>query len=471
MSNRAMIEHRVCIDLPGEPVECWVETDVTVLLRKHRDVIFDLHIKPGSTYTVEATEDWIYDVAKKKRIKQGQFSDGQRYHIWISRDFKGYLLLKQDGKELQRYSMFQLRLTSGDSDPKFKPDPIIIAMGRNAANSLPAGVESRAAGLGPSQVVGPAALSGFGGAPVLDHSALLRTQQWFPLPIELSPETTVAPPQVAHVVEVEKRSIPQEVLDQVAAGGADETAIDTNKIATRNWLLGQLAGAAAFLNDNKQWITELWAERFRLMKIVHKNAGERWYVVFTGNPRLRKVITAAKYGVKHEKVLTIAGGAGAVKSGAAAAWEGSKGAFKKAGLIALVFTITLDTAEWLHDYEQVGPDGKHKRDFADLLGKIGIDLAKAGLSAAIASLVVGALVTAATVIAGLSVPVIGIVIGTIFVAGGVGYALDMVDKETHATDHLVAWFRAIGEKLRSSAEYLEKSMPKDYKGYPLMYTP
>lgn len=40
MSGRAMMGHQVCIDLPGEPVECWAETDVTVLLRKHRDVIF-----------------------------------------------------------------------------------------------------------------------------------------------------------------------------------------------------------------------------------------------------------------------------------------------------------------------------------------------------------------------------------------------------------------------------------------------
>jgi hypothetical protein len=60
-----------------------------------------------------------------------------------------------------------------------------------------------------------------------------------------------------------------------------------------------------------------------------------------------------------------------VESGAAAAWEGTKGAIKKAGLIALIFTVALDTAEWLHDYEHIGPDGKHKKDFADPLAKIG----------------------------------------------------------------------------------------------------
>ncbi|MDI7065495.1 hypothetical protein QMO17_30050, partial [Klebsiella pneumoniae] len=65
MGNRPLIQHTVCIDLPGEPVECWAESDITVLLRKHRDVIFDIQVKKGASYTVEATEDWIYDVAKK----------------------------------------------------------------------------------------------------------------------------------------------------------------------------------------------------------------------------------------------------------------------------------------------------------------------------------------------------------------------------------------------------------------------
>lgn len=466
-----MMGHQVCIDLPGEPVECWAETDVTVLLRKHRDVIFDIDLKKGATYTIEATDDWIYDVAKKKRVKQGQFSDGQLFHIWISRDFKGYLLLKQNGKLLQRYSMLQFGATGSSPDPKVKPAPIIIAMGFNPAGPFPTAAGPQTMVASALRATDSPALSGYSPAPGRTDPAVLQPHHWFPLPINLASDTTIEAPQEAHVMEVDKRSIPQEVLDQVAAGGADETAIDTNKIATRNWLIGQLAGSVAFLSDNRKWIAELWSERFRLMKIVHKRAGERWYVVFTGNPRLRNLITAARYGVKHEKVLTIAGGAGTVKSGAAAALEGLKGAFKKAGSIALIFTVSVDTAEWLHDYEELGPDGKPKKDFADLLGKIGIDLAKAGLSAVIASVLVGAIVAGATILIGVSLPVVGIVVGTIIVAIGVGYGLDWVDKETGATGHVIGWFRAVGEKLKTSAEYLEKSMPKDYEAYSLMYMP
>jgi hypothetical protein len=467
MSGRAMVEHRVCIDLPGEPVECWAETDVTVLLRKHRDVIFDLAVKPGATYTVEAPEDWFYDVTKKKRVKQGQFSDGQRYHIWISRDFKGYLLLKQNGKELQRYSMFQFGLSGGNSDPKVKPEPIIIAMH----------VDPR----GGAQRVAATPLMISGALPITDSQSLfdfanptdasLRPlappQQWCPLPVHLAKDTPVESPQQAHVVEVDKQSIPHELLDQVAAGGSAETAIDTNKIATRNWLLGQFAGMAAFVSDNKEWIRELWSEKFRLTKIVHKRVGERWYVVFTGNPRSRELITAARYGVKHEKVLTIAGGAGSVESGIAAAWEGTKGTLKKAGLIALIFTITLDTAEWLHDYQQVGADGKPKRDFADLLGKIGIDFAKAGLSAAIASSLVG---LAVALLAGvIALPVAAIVVGTLVVAVIVGYGLDLLDQKMHITDHAISGIRSLGGVLKRSADYLEEVAKKDYLRYSTMF--
>ncbi|TAM55062.1 MAG: hypothetical protein EPN57_03340 [Paraburkholderia sp.] len=203
------------------------------------------------------------------------------------------------------------------------------------------------------------------------------------------------------------------------------------------------------------------------MKIVHKNAGERWYVVFTGNPRSRRLITAARYRVKHQKVLTIAGGAGSVESGTAAAWEGIRGVAKKAGLIALIFTMTLDAAEWLHDYEQIGPDGKRSKDFADLLGKLGIDFLKAGISAAIASAVVG---EAVALLAGsIMVPVSAIVIGTLVVAALVGYGIDLLDKKVDGTAHGIAFVRAIGESLKHSAEYLQKAAKKDYESYSLMF--
>jgi hypothetical protein len=477
MGDRPLVQNTVCIDLPGEPVECWADTETTVLLRKHRDVLFDIHIKSGASYLLEATDDWFYDVAKKKRVKQGQFSDGQRYHIWISRDFKGELLLKRAGNVLYRYSMKQLGVSTTSADPKVKPEPIIIAVKENTATHLPGSASSSVPTSGPlsqsSTLLSKPATPDYlhlGTSADLLRSPMSRPDALAcPVPVKLAQSATVEPMQEAHIYQVSKESIPQEVLDALASGGGDETALDTNKITTRNWLIGQLAGATAFLSDNKEWIGELWSETFRLTRVVHKNVGERMYVVFSGNPRLRTLITAARYGVKNEKVFTIAGGAGTVESGAAAAWEGTKGAIKKAGLIALIFTVALDTAEWLHDYEQIGADGKRKKDFADLLAKIGMDLLKAGLGAAIASALIGTVV--ALVAGTVAVPVAAIVVGTIIVAAAVGYGLDWVDKKTHATERLTSWIRSIGQSLKSGAEYLEKSMPKDYDSYPLIYMP
>jgi hypothetical protein len=470
-------------------VSCWTDTETTVLLRKHRDVLFDIKLKAGATYTVDTPQDWFYDVAKKKRVQHGQFTDGQRYHIWVGRSFKGRLTIKQNGKELQHFTMQTLGLTDSSPDPKHKPAPIIIALGHRP-DTPPAAAASPAA----SKPAGAAA-AGHAGAPVnaMAHapatasvpapaSAAARLGPTTPvaqaapvqpqhptsaLPVQLKPGTEVMPTQDAHVVQVDHESIPSIVLDALASGGGDETAIDPNNIATRNWLIGQLAGAAAYLHGNQEWISELWGERFRLVKVIHKNVGERMYVVFTGNQKTRELITASKYGVKNAKVLTIGGGAGNFESATSAVWENSKGAFKKSGLIALIFTIGLDTAEWLHDYEQIGPNGKRKKDFADLLGKIGMDLAKAGLSAAIATVVVGAIVAglAGTV----ALPVAAIVVGTMIVAVAVGYGLDYIDKKTHATEHVSSWLRSIGEALKSGAEYLANAMPKDYDGYPMMY--
>ncbi|OJA62610.1 hypothetical protein BGV68_03740 [Burkholderia ubonensis] len=467
--GRPLVRHNVCIDLPGEPVSCWAETDITVLLRKHRDVIFDLHTIKGATYSVEAPDDWIYDVSQKKRVKQGRFSDGQRYHIWIGRDFKGELVLKRDGKVFQRYSMLQFGLVDASSDPKVKPEPIIIAMDISKPASQPPFVATQARPLGAS-INSNSQGSMLGSLQTLGTFNPLSIEQpeVFPLPIKLSQDADVASTQHAFVTEVNLAAIPREFVDTLSSGGADETAIDTNKIATRNWLTAQLSGAAAFLHDNKKWADELWSQKFRLVKIVHRNAGERWYVVFSGNPRLREMMSASRYGLQHEKVLTIAGGAGSMASRSAAAKEAFKGAFKKAGLIALIFSIALDVAEWLRDYEKIDKDGKRTKHVSDLLGKILIDLAKAGLNAVVTSIVVGLVVGFFGTV---GLPVWGIVVGTIFVACAVGYGVDLVDKKIHATEAVTAFVKWVGESIRTSAEYLEKAMPKDYEGYPMMFTP
>lgn len=59
----------VCIDLPGESVQCWRSTDkVQVILKKHRDVIFELSLAQEKKYTVESTGSDFYNANKKKLL-------------------------------------------------------------------------------------------------------------------------------------------------------------------------------------------------------------------------------------------------------------------------------------------------------------------------------------------------------------------------------------------------------------------
>jgi hypothetical protein len=84
----------VCIDLPGETVQCWRSSDnIRVRLRKHRDIFFDINLKASAIYTVESAFDF-YSPRDKKLLKRANFWDGERFNVWVGRGFKGKLVLK-----------------------------------------------------------------------------------------------------------------------------------------------------------------------------------------------------------------------------------------------------------------------------------------------------------------------------------------------------------------------------------------
>ncbi len=473
MSGRAMMGHQVCIDLPGEPVECWAETDVTVLLRKHRDVIFQLELKAGEAYSVEATHDWMYDVKKKKRVKKGEFRDGERYHLWVARDFKGELVLSMNGSVIHRYSLLDFDLRGESSDPSVKPAPLILTLGRNVgsiahlqATGTPQRHMSRFAKPTPlvcrntdgelpgSAWWGDMIPLNFGAEPSVDTTAPMLT----------SPQTHAEEDTIIHVFEVSLTNAPEKVVEFASSGGED-TALDTNKIVTRNWLLGQLAGGASFVKDNLGELRDLWNRSFRLMRIVHPKAGAKIYVVFRGNAGLRKVITGTRYGAKSTKILAITAGTGTLESATAAAWDAGKGAFRRATGVALIFTITLDIAEWYRDYSKIDRHGHRSKDLFDLFAKASVDLGAAWVTAAVSTALVGVVTTwllSTTMIAGVSVCAVAVAV--IGVAVLVGYVFNLADNEFHITK----W---AADKLRDAAKALETSHSRDYNGYPTIFMP
>lgn len=137
---------RVCIDLPGEEFSCYVtEPNVEVMLRKHRDVVFDINQGKSASYTVFADQSDFYNARDKKLVEHKKkhkvtFKDGERLHIWISRDFKGRLLLKQDNALLGEYHPNRLDRTDYGSDPITKPEPLVIAIGKAPTSGASVGM-------------------------------------------------------------------------------------------------------------------------------------------------------------------------------------------------------------------------------------------------------------------------------------------------------------------------------------------
>lgn len=170
------------------------------------------------------------------------------------------------------------------------------------------------------------------------------------LPVKLPSAAQTAPEQIGHVFEENVTTIPSDLVHLVETGGADETAIDTQKVATRNWIIGQFIGTAGYFGDNLPWVSELWKSNFRLIRIMHKWVGPKWCVVFKGSLKSREEITAAKYGTKNSKIFAIMGGAVSAESMFQSAWKSAKGAVTmKAGVITIVFTVGLDFGEWYND--------------------------------------------------------------------------------------------------------------------------
>lgn len=203
------------------------------------------------------------------------------------------------------------------------------------------------------------------------------------------------------------------------------------------------------MGDNLPWIRDLWAQKFYLSKVKGKV-----YIIFKGSPGLRKFMTGTRYLSDTTKVVAISAGAGTVSGVHKAGWEAVKGSMKGAARFALIFTMALDVAEWINDYEQRDPvTGKPKRDFYDLGAKIFTDVAWAAVGAAISTAFMAGLLF----LAGGSVGLL-VVIGAIGFAVLIGFGLAYIDSQIGITP-------TIAKAARDAAAYLDGKLPRDYVDY------
>ena len=462
----SMPKQNVCIDIPGEPFCAWGGHEVEVVLRKSRDVVFDINTgKKDKEYCIETPGQWFYDVRSKKRVQQTKFKDGELCHIWIARNFDGLILLKNNGSIVNVYSPRELDPTVYMEDPKIKPLPLIFSLRDNQKTSQAPKASSPVSPSAPSHSSSHSASGSSSsastastGKPTAISGGIASAQHSSQSASSSNSQTSEA----MHVVEINLEDAP-EAIGEFFKNGGEETAIDTNHQLTRNWIFTQITAALATKNDSAEWREGLSGVKFVITTVKHPHGVVKRYVVFKGNRKTFDIFKKSKYGIGKEKIFCVSLGAGSVEGAVKASINAGKEAFKKAGLLAVLFTITLDSAEWIKDWGDVDPKtGKPKRSVMDLFAKIGSDLAKAFLSSVIGTLISSAIVSFFAVAYSVTLPVTLVVVGTFLVIVGVGYGLDWIDNHLHLTE-------TIGKWLNEAAEYLEKAFSSDYVQYQLTY--
>lgn len=178
------------------------------------------------------------------------------------------------------------------------------------------------------------------------------------------------------------------------------------------------------------------------------------YVFLTGSTRHRRNLPAHRYSSMSTKVMGFTFGAGSAAGLRHATWGAVKGNFKGAGLVVILFTIALGVAEWLLDYRQRDPiTGKPKQNLTDLFVKIGIDVTKNLVNAAMLNYGFGLALLAAG-----SASIALIVAGTIVLTVLFSYGVDLLDKEFGVSEK-------IASAIKGAPALLEAKMEKDYRGF------
>jgi hypothetical protein len=441
----------VCIDLPGETVQCWRSNDnIKVILRKHRDVIFDLNLGKGKTYTVQATESNFYNARDKKLVYAKRrdavtFKDGERLHLWVTRSFEGALVLKCGSEILMKLTPNEVDKQQYDDAPKTKPAPIIVALGPSGISKEP-----------PAKT------------------------DWAPQPWQTQTKTPVsqAAPideecSVICVVEGTVKGMPAIVAKHFEKGGGKSglADIDPNETATRNWIWGQVVGTVAYVDDNWSWLRASLDSKthkgFRLVSAkIHLVRGKvRFY--FSGFSKYNNVFGPGGFGPGHERVMNIFAGVGKTSSAFASVMKNVGASFRSCALVSFIFGAVTSVAEWKDDV---------KKDGYDLAAVLLVGVAKAVISALLVAALV-ALLVMAIMFAGLAaVPVMAIGVLTIGLGIVANYGVEAGDKalgkavtgDSKNTDGIATtiapWLRKAGTSIENTWKILVEKYPADYEG-------
>ena len=451
----------VCIDLPGESVQCWRSSDnIRVVLRKHRDVFFDIHLTPGASYTVESVQEF-YCPRDKKLVKRATFQDGERFHLWVGREFQGTLVLKSSSKVLSTFEPNKLDTKKYGADPKVKPEPLMVIFGKKelagplaCTRDDPFGVSNAQGIFKPMFDPKMSFLKAYGTEFDYQHS-------------QQQPEIR----DYACVTEALAAEIQPQVVKQLDSGSAVEGTIEQVFIQPKPGLqksdLYSAMGAAAGYISGSEVLTANWfkesagyfQEHWRkmdkiLMRVrIEKKVNGKYRVLFKGRPLTRVVSqvfsATATAKVIHKRVplgsptsafidggfgKTGKAGYGGIKRLMLTTSENFRGGVK----IQIIGTII----DLIGDANAVYFDEKGSKDLSEFLGRAGVSIAKAGATAALGSAFAAIGVAAAAFFVGAgALPVVlavGVVIGGYILAATV---VDKIDSYFNIKDSVAEWAR------------------------------
>lgn len=441
-TQSARTSQEVCIDLPGERVQCWRSSDrVKVVLRKHRDVIFDINLRKDAIYTVESTSEF-YSPREKKLLKKAHFFDGERFQIWVGREFRGSLVLTVNGTVLGRYNIVDLDPTRYGSDPKEKPEPILVVLNKKEQTSSSIcmtidPLDVKRTQLDIFSVLHPR-------LPILATASSTRFDYSYP-----TDEPDVR--EYVAIAEVRPDEIQPNVLKRLEGGSVtgkpselfSKTAFEKPDSHLYKALVAvgaAIAGNEIITSNSFKEGVGYFQEHFRaldklLMTVrLEKKAKGQYKVIFKGRP-VSKVIAAGLQGkaakTVHQHARLGSKAASFVDGGYTRSGKAGYGSARRIMMTAaenfkggMKIQIIGTVIDLFVDANSVFLEEKGSKDLSEFIGRAGVTIAKAGATAALGSIFAAAgmaVVSAGAVAAGLAAaPVVAVVavavLGYIFAA-------------------------------------------------------
>jgi hypothetical protein len=438
-------EKKIYICLPGQDAKGIVAGCANrVILRKHRDVVFDINLKKGNTYTLSAVKSDFYNERDKVLVEASKnqratFKDGERFSIWVSRNFRTSLVLELNGVVIGKYAPNKLDDTKYDDDPKIKPEPMLIAIGSKDASLVKMQCTADDPyGMGQ---INKQEIDFF--SKYLADKSMKQSQfdyaSFQPQKIQVQEHVIVG--------ELTAKELHPAILARLNAGGlisgapdevlAKEPAINSdfyfivkNTVGAADSLMGNDVTTANYFKESAGYFISHWKKFNTLgMKMyIEKSPIGNYRYVLKG-----KLISLSGLSNKVQTMKFPIGSAKAEYLGANNTIRGRNGfgGFKRISLTVVnnfkagMKVGAVGTVIDLYG-DMVTVFGKNgSKDTTEFLGRAGVSIVKAGATAALGGVIAGVISAALVSVAGIPVVItVGLVIGGYILAATI---IDLID--------------------------------------------